>query len=243
MYLTTVASLKYSPGQLEDSSTDKIEASLERQEHFFQFQDSTDALLYHILLPVCLRVTDTHSRAAEKSMIHGNEVVPQDSAHLTPGPCYQRGSVCQDPAGHRTIRRPPDHGKENRTEVIRTCLPFTRSSQIVSQGTKGGRRQGRQKQRWEDNISEWTGLEFAKSNGAVENRENNGGNWMCPTRVKEQMKVKEGLWALTVEKRTVRRVGRLWDKTMLLECRYSNIKSYVLPVFQVYIESSFTGIY
>ena len=33
----------------------------------------------------------------------------------------------------------------------------------VLQGTvKGGRRQGRQKKRWEDNIREWTGLEFAK---------------------------------------------------------------------------------
>ena len=27
--------------------------------------------------------------------------------------------------------------------------------------------------RWEDNIREWTGLEFAKSQGAVENR----GKW------------------------------------------------------------------
>ena len=40
------------------------------------------------------------------------------------------------------------------------------------QGTvKGGRRQGRQKKRWEDNIRKWTGLEFAKSQRAVENRE------------------------------------------------------------------------
>ena len=30
------------------------------------------------------------------------------------------------------------------------------------QGTvKGGRRQGRQRYRWEDNIKKWTGLEFA----------------------------------------------------------------------------------
>ena len=36
---------------------------------------------------------------------------------------------------------------------------------------KGGRRQGRQKKRWEDNIREWTGLDFAKSQRAVENRE------------------------------------------------------------------------
>ena len=36
---------------------------------------------------------------------------------------------------------------------------------------KGGRRQGRQRKRWEDNIREWTGLEFAKFQRAVENRE------------------------------------------------------------------------
>ena len=34
-----------------------------------------------------------------------------------------------------------------------------------------GRRQGRQKKKWEDNIREWTGLEFAKSQRAAENRE------------------------------------------------------------------------
>ena len=34
---------------------------------------------------------------------------------------------------------------------------------------KGGRRQGRQRKRWEDR--EWAGLEFGKSQRAVENRE------------------------------------------------------------------------
>ena len=34
----------------------------------------------------------------------------------------------------------------------------------ILQGTvEEGRRQGRQRKRWEDNIREWTGLEFAKS--------------------------------------------------------------------------------
>ena len=48
----------------------------------------------------------------------------------------------------------------------------------ILQGTvKGGRRQGRQRKRWEDNIREWTGLESAKSQRAVENREN-GGKWL-----------------------------------------------------------------
>ena len=37
---------------------------------------------------------------------------------------------------------------------------------------KGGIRQGRQRKRFEDSIREWTGLEFGKSQRAVENREN-----------------------------------------------------------------------
>ena len=36
---------------------------------------------------------------------------------------------------------------------------------------KGRRRKSRQRKRWEDNIREWTGLEFAESQRAVENRE------------------------------------------------------------------------
>ena len=45
-------------------------------------------------------------------------------------------------------------------------------AKTVLQGTmKGGRRQGRQRKRWEDNIREWTGLEFGKSQKTVENRE------------------------------------------------------------------------
>ena len=45
-------------------------------------------------------------------------------------------------------------------------------AKTILQGTeKGRRRQGRQRKRWEENIKDWTGLEFAKSNRAVENRE------------------------------------------------------------------------
>ena len=45
-------------------------------------------------------------------------------------------------------------------------------AETLLQGTaKGGRRQGRQKNRLEDNIREWTGLEFAKPQRAVENKE------------------------------------------------------------------------
>ena len=47
-------------------------------------------------------------------------------------------------------------------------------AKTILQGTvKGGRRQGRQRKRWEDNMREWTGLEFGKSQRAVENK----GKW------------------------------------------------------------------
>ena len=41
----------------------------------------------------------------------------------------------------------------------------------VCQIWKGEKRQGRQKKRWEDNIREWSALEFAKSQRTVENIE------------------------------------------------------------------------
>ena len=45
-------------------------------------------------------------------------------------------------------------------------------AKTILQGTvKAGRRQGGQRKRWEDNIREWTGLEFGKSQRAVETRE------------------------------------------------------------------------
>ena len=45
-------------------------------------------------------------------------------------------------------------------------------AKTILHGTvKGGRRQGRQRKRWEDNIREWTGLELGKFQRAVENRE------------------------------------------------------------------------
>ena len=45
-------------------------------------------------------------------------------------------------------------------------------AKTILQGTvKGRRRQGRQRKRWKENIREWTGLEFSRSQRAVENRE------------------------------------------------------------------------
>ena len=47
-------------------------------------------------------------------------------------------------------------------------------ARIILQGTvKGARKRGRQKKRWEDNIKEWTGMEFGDSLRAAEDR----GGW------------------------------------------------------------------
>ena len=68
---------------------------------------------------------------------------------------------------------------EDLLSTIKTCKlqwygHVSRSSGLaktILQGTvKGGRRQGRRRKIWEDNIREWAGLEFGKSQRAVENR-------------------------------------------------------------------------
>ena len=92
---------------------------------FIWLQDTTDTLPGHIRLPVYLWILDPHSRAAKKNTSHGEE----DTTHLIQRPCYLQESPCQDPTGSRTTRRPPDHGKEMRTAVVWSCLPFIGSSQ------------------------------------------------------------------------------------------------------------------
>ena len=60
---------------------------------------------------------------------HDNEILLQDTMHLIQRPYYQRRSPCQDLAGNRFTRRPPNHRKETQTAVAWTCLPFIRSGQ------------------------------------------------------------------------------------------------------------------
>ena len=71
--------------------------------------------------------------------------------------------------------------EEVRAKIQQAIGPYERSSGLaktILQGTvKGGRRQGRQRKRWEDNIREWTGLEFAKSHRTVRTKKN-GENWL-----------------------------------------------------------------
>ena len=116
----------------------------------------------------------SYSRAPKKNTSHANEVLPQDTTHLIQRPCYQRGSPCQ-------IQQAIGPHKDLLTIVKRCKLRWyghvSRSSGLaktILQGTvKGGRTQVRQRKKWEDNIKEWTGLEFGRSQRAVENR----GKW------------------------------------------------------------------
>ena len=50
---------------------------------------------------------------------------------------------------------------------------------ILQSTVKGGTRQGRQRKRWEHNIKEWTGLEFAMSQSTVGKMEETGCEIIC----------------------------------------------------------------
>ena len=61
-----------------------------------------------------------------------------------------------------------------RKRKLRWYGHITRSTELakmILQGTvQGGRQKGRQKKRWEDNISEWTALEFGEALRKAEDR-------------------------------------------------------------------------
>ena len=107
------------------------------------------------------------------------QAMSMDHYHKTPHISYK------DPVTNKEVRAKIQQAigplKDHPTIVKRCKLQWyghvSHSSGLaktVLQGTvKGGRRKGRQRKRWEDNIREWTDLEFAKSQRAVENR----GKW------------------------------------------------------------------
>ena len=128
---------------------------------------------------------ETHSRAPRKNTSHENEVLLQETTHLIQRPCYQRGSLCQDPTGNRTTRRPPDHCKETYTAVVWSCFPFIRSGRnhLARHGKRGKKTRqteeevGRQHQR----IDRPGVRQVPEGSG----EQKNGGNWLrnhlwCP---------------------------------------------------------------
>ena len=63
--------------------------------------------------------------------------------------------------------------------MVWTCLLFIRSDQYyLARYSEGGGEKTRQTEKEvENNMREWTGLEFVNSQRAVENR-GNAGNWL-----------------------------------------------------------------
>ena len=56
--------------------------------------------------------------------------------------------------------------------MVLSCLPLIRCGQNhLARHSERGKKTRQTEKRWEGNIKEWTGLEFAKSQKAVEYRE------------------------------------------------------------------------
>ena len=56
--------------------------------------------------------------------------------------------------------------------MVWSRLPFIRSGQThLARHSERGEKTRQTEERWEDNIREWTGFEFAKSQKTAENRE------------------------------------------------------------------------
>ena len=106
---------------------------------------------------------------------HGNEVLPQDTMHLIQRPCYQQGRPCQDPAGNRTTRRPPDNCRDaNCSGMVMSpdhhVWPKPSYNKYKTQW-KGEEDKADRGRGGKTTSMKWTGLEFAKSQRAAENRE------------------------------------------------------------------------
>ena len=116
---------------------------------------------------------DPQSGAPKKNTNHENEMLPQDTIRIS-----YKDHVTKEEV-HAKIQQVIGPHEDLLTIVKRCKLQWyghvSRSSGLaktILQGTvKGGRRHGRQRNRWEDSIREWTGLKFTKSQRAVESRE------------------------------------------------------------------------
>ena len=169
----------------DNNSIDKVQSSLEWQEYFSQFQDTSDTLPCHIHLLVCLCIVDPHSRAPKKNTSHGNEVLPQDITHLIQRPCSQTSKSVPYPAGNRTTRRPPEHRKVTQTSVLRT-YPVHQVWQNPFCKTQWKGEEDKADRKWGGKTTSGNGHAWSSSIPSGQWRtEENGRNWLwnhlwCP---------------------------------------------------------------
>ena len=115
---------------------------------------------------------DPHSRTPKKSTSHGNEVLWQESTHLIQDHVSNeevRAKIQQVIGPHEDLLTIINRRKLQWYGHVSRSLGLAKT--ILQSTVKGERRQGRQRKSLEDNIREWTGLEFGMSQRAVENME------------------------------------------------------------------------
>ena len=113
----------------------------------------------HIHLPVGLWNIEPHSQE-EYVPFPWDKMLSQDSMHFIQRPCYQRRFSRQS----EDIKSSLTIVKRHKLQWYGRVSHWSGLAKTMCQGTVKGRgRQGRQRRLWEDNIREWTGLEFAKS--------------------------------------------------------------------------------
>ena len=115
---------------------------------------------------------DPHSTAPKKNTRQGNEVLPQSITHLYKDHVTNeevRGKIQQAIGPHEDLLTIVKRHKLHWYGHVSLSSGLAKT--ILQGKVEEGRRQGRQRKRWEDNIREWTGLEFVKSQRAVEDRE------------------------------------------------------------------------
>ena len=121
-------------------------------------------LMHSLVTPIFLYASESypHSRAPKKNTSHGNEIVPQDTIqnsykdHVTNEEV--RAKIQQAIGPHEDLT----HVKRRTLQWYGHVFRLSGLAKTILEGTvKGERRQGGQRKRWEDNIREWTGLEFA----------------------------------------------------------------------------------
>ena len=140
---------------------------------------------------------DPHSRAPKNNTSYGNEVLPQDTTHLIQRPwllptrkSVPRSSRQSDLLTIVKRRKLQWYGHLSRSSGL--------AKTIVQDTVKGGRRQGRQRNRWEDNT--WDGQAWSLPSPRGQWRtEENGGNLLwnhlwCPSDPRGERKMMMMMW-------------------------------------------------
>ena len=143
---------------------------MERSEHHTQIKSQTNAHPHHIHPPLCLRDLDATNRITEENQSRGNEM-------LRLLPISYKDHIRNEIVCNK-IQAAIGPYEDILTTVEKTKLRWfghvIRSSGLckkIIQGTVIGKRKGRHKKRLEDNIREWTGLDFNSSQRAAKCRQ------------------------------------------------------------------------